>query len=271
MLAGALLALSAGSLSASDRAGYSLTVLVDGVAAPEYAARNRIYIEALKGRSFVLRLSNPTTRRVAVALSVDGRNVIDARRTTSREAAKWVLSPGETIDVPGWQVSGATARRFFFTETSKSYAKWLGDTANVGTIEAIFYRERRREARRPAELRWKDAPAAPKGEAGASTDGRDEAQRSQDAAPPSTKSLSSAPAPNADDAFAATGIGEATEFPVEWVAFEAEASPAARIALRYEFRAELVRLGVLPRDEELFARDRAHGFEHEYAPDPFRR
>ena len=70
---------------------------------------------------------------------------------------------------------------------------------------------------------------------------------------------------------AATGIGEETGFPVEWVAFEQERSPAARIALRYEFRAELVHLGVLPREEELFARDRAHGFEHDYAPDPFRR
>ena len=39
------------------------------------------------------------------------------------------------------------------------------------------------------------------------------------------------------DEFAATGIGDATEFPVQWVAFEAEPSPAARIALRYEFRA----------------------------------
>ena len=33
----------------------------------------------------------------------------------------------------------------------------------------------------------------------------------------------------------------------------------------------LVHLGVLPREEELFARDRAHGFEHDYAPDPYRR
>ena len=71
--------------------------------------------------------------------------------------------------------------------------------------------------------------------------------------------------------FAATGIGEKTDFPVEWVAFEEEKAPAARIALRYEFRPELVRLGVLPRGEDLYARDRAHGFEHDYAPDPYRR
>ena len=175
MLLCAALASAAASLSASGGPAYSLSVLVDGTAVPEYAARNRVYVEALKGREFVLRITNPTGRRVAVALSVDGRNVIDAKRTGSQEAAKWVLSPWETIDVPGWQVSGATARRFFFTETSKSYAKWLGDTANVGTIEAVFYRERERQPEPPQPLtRYKESPAAREPQAGAS--GKDEGQ-----------------------------------------------------------------------------------------------
>jgi hypothetical protein len=266
----AFLAASAGPLRASDNAGYSLTVLVDGAATPEYAARRRVYVEALKGKEFVLRISNPTNRRVAVALSVDGRNVIDAKRSTSGDAAKWVLGPWETIDVPGWQVSGATSRRFFFTETSRSYANWLGDTANVGTIEAVFYRERMRDPR-PAERRWKDEPLAREGAPSRDEASRDDGQRSPAGAPPTAQSPSGSKTKKAEDSYAATGIGNATEFPVEWVAFEAESSPAARIALRYEFRAELVRLGVLPREEELFARDRAHGFEHDYAPDPYRR
>jgi len=266
MLLCAALASAAASLSASGGPGYSLSVLVDGAAVPEYAARNRVYVEALKGKEFVLRITNPTGRRVAVALSVDGRNVIDAKRTGSQEAAKWVLSPWETIDVPGWQISGATARRFFFTETSKSYAKWLGDTANVGTIEAVFYRERERERERPQPTtRWKDAPAARESQEGASA--RDGALAEKES-PPSQGSTAQK---SESDAFAATGIGNATEFPVQWVAFEAESSPAARVAFRYEFRTELVRLGVLPRGDELYARDRARGFEHEYAPDPYRR
>ena len=253
----------AGPLSASNGAGYSLEVVVDGAAVPEYAARNRLYVEAVKGKEFVLRVSNPTGRRVAVALSVDGRNVIDARRTGSREAAKWVLGPWETIAVPGWQVSGATARRFFFTETSKSYAKWLGDTANVGTIEAVFYRERERQPE-PAQpmTRWKDAPAA-EGQTGA----RDE-MGAREASPPSAQSKAER---SRADEYAATGIGDATDNPVQWVTFDAEPKPAARVAIRYEFRTELVRLGVLPRSDELFARDHARGFEHEYAPDPYRR
>ena len=47
-------------------------------------------------------------------------------------------------------------------------------------------------------------------------------------------------------------------------------TPAARIAIRYEYRPQLVRLGVLPReDDPVFARDGAHGYEHAYAPDPY--
>ena len=71
------------------------------------------------------------------------------------------------------------------------------------------------------------------------------------------------------DNFAATGIGAKTEFPVEWVAFEEDPEPAARIALRYEFRPELIRLGLLSRENDLDARDRARGFERDYAPDPY--
>src|SRR5262249_32950182 len=111
----------------------------DGRPAPESGFGGRLYVEALRGRGFSLRLRNPTGERVAVALSVDGRNVIDAKRTTAGRASKWVLSPGETADIPGWQVSGETSRRFFFTGLSRSYARWLGGTSNTRGIGAVFF------------------------------------------------------------------------------------------------------------------------------------
>jgi hypothetical protein len=72
------------------------------------------------------------------------------------------------------------------------------------------------------------------------------------------------------DSFAATGIGERTDFPVRWANFEEDPVPAASIALRYEYRRELVRLGVFSREDELYARDRGRGFDRSYAPDPDR-
>ncbi|HEY6049721.1 MAG TPA: hypothetical protein VIZ58_00625 [Thermoanaerobaculia bacterium] len=275
-----ILAAAASPLSAAGTGPYSMTVLVDGVPAPEYAARGRVYLEALKGRNFSILLGNPTGERVAVALSVDGRNVIDAKRTSAASATKWILGPGQTAEIPGWQVSGQTARRFFFTETKRSYAKWLGDTANVGTIEAVFYRERQPVYPRPV---WReearDSAARDRGAAGdgsvpsppASDEPANELRREAKARAQSG-AAQAAPAPleKESDSYAATGIGERTQFEVQWVRFQEDPNPAGRISLRYEFRTELVALGILPREDNLYARDRGRGFEREYAPDPYR-
>src|SRR5207247_2436970 len=100
------------------------------------------YLEAIRGASYSLRLTNPTPYRVGVALSVDGLNTIDARHTGARGAAKWILGPYETVVISGWQVNDRTARSFFFTGERRSYGAALGQTDNLGVIEAVFYRER---------------------------------------------------------------------------------------------------------------------------------
>src|SRR6185369_233947 len=229
----------------------------------EYPFRDRTYIEALRGRSFSLRVHNPTGERVAVALSVDGLNVVDARRTTAGSATKWILGPGQTIEIPGWQVSGRTSRRFFFTETGRSYAKWIGDTRNVGVIEAAFFREK---VTRVAPLDV--APSSPPRRMSSDSAGRADggvAENKARAEAPSSPSVQ-----READSFAATGIGERTEFPVQWVRFDEEPTPVATIALRYEYRRELVRLGVFPSEDDLYARDRSRGFDRPFAPDPDR-
>lgn len=298
-LAVALLSAAALPAAASDGGPYSMTVLVDGMPAPEYAARGRVYLEALKGKTFSIRLANPTSERVAVALSVDGRNAIDAKRTSAGAATKWILMPGQTAEIPGWQVSGDTSRRFFFTETRHSYARWLGDTSNAGVIEAVFFRERRpvaatpvwprpilqkpsrdersnaREGASAAEERAQAPAAAEGGVQGSVQEGvpgspSESVTVRGDAPLLDPRSASARSKAKESDSFAATGIGDRTRFPVEWISFDEDPNPAARVSLRYEFRAQLVALGILPREDELYARDRGRGFEREYAPDPHR-
>jgi hypothetical protein len=284
LAASGALALPRGADAAEAGRGFELSVLVDGRIAPEYAFGGRLYVEALRGREFSLRLHNPTSERIAVALSVDGRNVIDAKRTTAGRASKWVLSPGETADIPGWQVSGETSRRFFFTDLSRSYARWLGDTSNTGVIEAVFFREREHERRAPSVTREDSSDRRPhdraeepvRVEGGVESGAAGGAPAAPLQAPADSRSQAGSarkealkPAPGADE-LAATGIGERTDFRVNWVRFEEDPVPVGRVSLRYEYRSELVRLGVLPRDGNRSWRENSRGFEPDYAPDPYR-
>src|SRR5438094_10505716 len=122
--------------------GFSVEVLIDGRPVTEYAARGRRYVEALQDAEYELRIHNPTSSRVAVALSVDGLNTIDARHSSAWDAHKWVIEPYGTISVRGWQMSSENARRFYFTTERDSYAAKLGQAANLGVISAVFFRER---------------------------------------------------------------------------------------------------------------------------------
>jgi len=246
----------------ADNADFTMEILVDGRPLSEYAARGAVYVEALEGREYSVRLRNRTAGRVAVALSVDGLNSIDAATTSAREARKWILGPYEMITLDGWQTGQATARRFFFTSEGRSYGAWLDQTDNLGIVSAAFFREqlpppvtRRRSWRR--------------GDRGGAREG-EPSPVAPDAAAPRAESGKS----SADDDYAATGIGREVDHRVREVRFEAEPHPAAVIDLRYEYHDALVRLGVLPPrdcDEPLARRERARGFDDSgFAPDPYR-
>ncbi len=130
-------------LCASDnRPSAGVEIMVKGVSQPKFVHNGRLYVEALKGREYAIRLRNPYPVRVAVALSVDGLNTIDARETTAGDARKWVLGPYEIVTISGWQTSQSEARRFEFTTEARSYGAALGKTENLGMITAVFFKER---------------------------------------------------------------------------------------------------------------------------------
>src|SRR6187549_3502622 len=109
MLAG--LAVTASSCAVSSaQSAYpgapgDVEILVNGMPQRRYAHEGRWYVEALNGREYAIRIRNPYPVRVAVALSVDGLNTIDARHTAASNARKWVLDPYQTITISGWQTS----------------------------------------------------------------------------------------------------------------------------------------------------------------------
>ena len=269
----ALFALVAAPLWAAPPVhGLRIEILVDGRPVPQYPARGTLYIEALKGRDYAIRLYNPFDVRVAVALSVDGLNTIDARRTAAQDASKWVLDPHETVVISGWQTGMNHARTFFFTSEQESYAQWLGKTRNIGVITAVFFRERvaRIEPMVVPPISRRDQPEAQgAAEASAGAASKDSTNAEASAKP-------AAPRPDTAaarrDEYAATGIGDRTDHAVRRVHLDLEDQPAATVAVRYEFRSQLVRLGVLPpapvAPDPLMRREGARGFEPGFCPEP---
>lgn len=247
---------------------FQLEVLVNGRPLYEYYARGRVYVEAFKGAEYELRLRNPLPYRVAVALSVDGMNTIDARRTSAWDASKWVIEPHGSITVSGWQMSTQRARRFYFTSEQDSYGAKLGQTANLGVISAVFFSERR-----PTPI-----PIAPP--PGNRSPYPVERQRDERSEAPSsgTGELSSKQRqgvirPIPDDDYAATGIGRSVHHDVRWVNMDLDSRAAAQLTIRYEYYPALVRLGIAPRQysrpDSLSNRERATGFEdRRFSPEP---
>lgn len=242
-----------------------LEVLVDGRMTAEYHALGTRFVEALKGKEYAIRLHNPYDVRVAVALSVDGLNTIDARRTTAAAARKWVIGPHETITISGWQTSMAQARQFYFTSEERSYAQRLGQPDNMGTISAVFFRER--PPVRVAPLTADQPPDGARRQAPPAASTPEEAGgRSASGASAKAESASAG-----RDEFAATGIGERTDHLVTMLHLDLEDRPAASIDVRYEYREQLVRLGVLPDvplpTDPLSRRQGARGFDKGFCPD----
>ena len=232
----------------------TVEVVVDGRALPEYRAYGTRYVEALKGKEYAIRLHNPFDVRVAVALSVDGLSTIDARHTTAAAARKWVIGPHETITISGWQTSMAAGPAVLLHDRGPVVRQRLGQPDNQGVISAVFFRER-------APVRV--VPLAQDNAA-------DDSPR-QRPAPAGAAGKAESLAARAAEEYAATGIGERTDHAVEVVHLDLEASPAATIDIRYEYRSQLVRLGILPdrpaAADPLSRRQNAHGFDKGFCPD----
>jgi len=231
---------------------FQLEVVVNGRPLTEYYARGRTYVEALQGAEYELRLRNDSSDRVAVALSVDGLNTIDARHTSAWNASKWVIEPYQTITISGWQMSSERARRFYFTNERDSYGAKLGQTANLGVISAVFFKERGRVVVPPPYPITRDR--------------MDPEQSARPESSPSAKSRGSVASPRPDDDYAATGIGRNVRHDVRWVDMDLESRSAGEVTIRYEYYSALLRLGVVPRQREYYPlqrREDSRGFSPE--------
>ncbi|HBB89226.1 MAG TPA: hypothetical protein DC047_16605 [Blastocatellia bacterium] len=249
---------------------FDLEILVGGRPLEEYYARSKNYVEAVPGAEYEVEVRNPFPFRVAVALSVDGLNTIDARRSSAWNASKWVIEPYGTITINGWQMSSERARRFYFTSEQDSYGAKLGQTANLGVVSAVFFRELHPVAipimpGPPPRPRYEERDQREPNSSGADSSAGTRQAPSERA----NKGMMSR-----DDDYAATGIGRSVHNDVQWVNMDLDSRPIGEATIRYEYYAALVRLGIMPRHsyprrDPLGRRESASGFEdRRFSPEP---
>ena len=191
---------------------------------------NFFYVEAVKGDRYSIQVTNKSGRRMGVVIAVDGRNIITAKKSDlKRNERMYIIGPYETNTFEGWRTGMDRTNRFYFTEQSDSYAeKVFRDGSAMGTIALAVYREKLPEIvpypDKPSRMNESPAGAAP-------------------SAPGESRSADKAKLQKGEEA--GTGFGETTYSPARVVQFEPEHGSAEQIVLKYEWRSELCRKGII--------------------------
>ncbi len=207
------------------------------------------YTEAVKGQRYSIQVTNQSDRRIGIVIAVDGRNIIDGRKSDLRRNERmYIIGPFETNIFEGWRTGMDRTNRFYFTEQSDSYAeKVFADASAMGTIALAVYRERLPEIipYRGSSFRMKDAPAGGAPSAPGKRRSADRSEQKKNEQP-------------------GTGFGETTYSPAHLVHFDPEQTAAERIVLKYEWRSELCKKGIIP----CGPKNRFWPGDHEFAPIP---
>ena len=233
---------------------------------PDPRGTGRYYLEAREGARYEIVLQNRTRERLGVAVTVDGLNVISGERVAGPERM-YILDPWGGTTIRGWRTSLNDVRRFTFIDERGSYAARSGKAnGKMGWIEVKVYRERghaypyplrqepdswgRRDspsAEDKDEARAAPSPAAPAPD-GAEAAREESAPSKLQDRPEAGAASGRTDAPSASlerrRAFPGTGWGARTDDPVMVVSFEAEATAAECLTLRYEYAPTLRALGI---------------------------
>ena len=290
-----LLGLPAGLLAASALPAWARTQVdgrwlrIDvqdrdsGETLPVYtAADGQRYVAGRPGARYGITIRNLRRERILVVMSVDGINVLNGQ-TAGWNQDGYVLGPLGAGQIAGWRKSDREIAAFEFTAPADSYASRTGRPLDLGVIGVAVFSERRPEPRpvpppvmqstpmqdraaankaaAPAEAEAAaPAPAAPAGSLGAGA--------ASDAAP---SALARRERSTMAEQKLGTGHGQREESVITHTRFErARSTPDEVIALRYDSRANLIRMGVIPDPDERVARPRAFPQNPQagYVPDP---
>jgi hypothetical protein len=185
------------------------------------------YMEAVRGEKYSIQVTNRTNRRIGVVIAVDGRNIISGQKSYLKNSERmYLIEPYATGAFEGWRTGMDRTNRFYFTGQSDSYAeKVFADASAMGTIAIAAYSEKVRKVT-PITPSYDRNSSRSKGAGGKSSSER-----------------------CAKDEEAGTGFGETTYSPAYEVAFEPESGAAGTVVMKYEWRSELCRKGIVECDK----------------------
>ena len=123
------------------RAPYDVQVIREnGEQLPTYASKGRFYVQGNVGERYVVRVTNPTPRRVEAVVTVDGLDVIDGENGDLRKRGYVVPAYGD-VRIEGFRTSQADVATFRFSSVGESYAGRKGKARNVGVIAVAIFEE----------------------------------------------------------------------------------------------------------------------------------
>lgn len=269
----------AGALATPPAASpYSFEILDEsGLPLTTYYHRGRAYVLGHSGERYIVRVTNPTPRRVEAVISIDGLDAVDGEPADTRKRG-YVIQPYGELRVEGFRVSTSEVASFRFSSVQSSYAGRKGKARNVGVIGVAIFTEqeapqmplghvmpewddhhhaRGRDRARPRTgARDENAPGAAQGapppaasERSAKAAGRAEAARRMPSMEPEAGAPADAeccqPAPSARPGLG-TEFGEYRHSAVTWTQFVRShpVRPSAVLELRYNDAPGLQALGI---------------------------
>lgn len=291
LMLASMCALSATACEARPLVDLSVVDRDSGSTLPTYSQYGRRYVPGEPGHRYALRMSNHTSQRVLVVLSVDGVNAVTGQ-TAGADQAGYVLDPWQTTEIAGWRKSYSDIAQFVFTAIDDSYASRTGRPDNVGVIGMAVFRERVPEPVYQPPM-YQPSVAERKDEGGGSYGNRDDHRyAARDAAPAAAPSASMAAQAAGGSPYAqakamgnvnreeaadsvaqeiGTGHGDREYSPTSQTDFVRQSSSPQQVTqLFYDTPRQLVARGIIPRYyAHRWPRDNgADAFPVGFVPDP---
>lgn len=254
LAAAVLAALSLEAGAVGRLADVSIVDRSSGRELPVYWHEGQPYVVGKPGAEYKVTIRNQRGEDLLAVVSVDGVNVVNGQ-TASPDQGGYVMSPWRTLDIQGWRKSLRQTASFYFTSLGDSYAGRTGRPDDVGVIGVALFQRARHTITTPLAI---DPPHRREKSEASASDNAAEASKQLKRHAPGAAAAPSAPL--------GTGHGREETSHARLTEFErATRHPAEVIAIRYDSRANLVAMGVIP---PTYGRRDPNPFPQAFVPDP---